>query len=345
MMLAASVLWALTTAEPAVDNTADAAVDAAVDDAVEVQRASSFVAGERVLLVSDALDSPLALRTRDELESMGLFVVLRDDDDILEVVSSGRALGAAAAVEVHGGRLDLWADLLVEHGRVAHAAIVSGDEPVDVVALRAAELVRARILRPAEPQRSSKTTPTTTTPAVALAPATPMVLEAALGAQALQLAGEMPTAVRAVVSGSVAVEHVVVGVVVAIPTLPATVVATQGSADLQLTGLSAEVGWRFVPTEFIDITPHVRFGGTWMHGVGRSDVGGTARSGDLVVGEASLGVRADWRVQGPLVVWLNAEGGAMGPRPVIAVGDAALPLGPVAGSLSAGVAVRFGGAL
>lgn len=339
LMVVAS-LWALTAAEPV------APIDVVDEDSL---RASSFVAGERVLMVSDALDSPLALRTRDELESMGMFVVLRDDDDILEVVSSGRALGAAAAVEVHGGRLDLWADLLVddgrEQGRVAHAVIVRGEEPVEVVALRAAELVRARILRPQKQPVSSTATPMVVSTPVAIAPATPMVLEGAVGAQVLQAVGEVQPMVRVVVGGAVAVEQVVFGVGVAIPTVPANVVAAQGSADLQLTGLCGEVGWRFAPTEHINITPHVRFGGTWIHGVGRSVVDTAARTGDLVVGEASVGVRADWVVQGPLVVWLNAEGGAFASRPVIGVGNAAVPLGPAVGSIAAGVAVRFGGAL
>jgi hypothetical protein len=344
LMVVASML-ALAAAEPAAEPVAPIAPVAPIDVDEDGLRASSFVAGERVLLVSDALDSPLALRTRDELESMGLFVVLRDDDDILEVVSSGRALGAAAAVEVHGGRLDLWADLLVEEGRVAHAVIVRGDEPVEVVALRAAELVRARILRPQKQRVSSTATPMVVPTPIAIAPATPMMLEGAVGAQVLQAVGDVQPMVRVVVGGSVAVEQVVFGVGVAIPTVPANVVAAQGSADLQLTGLCGEVGWRFAPTEHINITPHVRFGGTWIHGVGRSAVDTVARTGDLVVGEASVGVRADWVVQGPLVVWLNAEGGAFASQPVIGVGNADVPLGPAVGSIAAGVAVRFGGSL
>jgi hypothetical protein len=79
----------------------------------------------------------------------------------------------------------------------------------------------------------------------------------------------------------------------------------------------------------------------WIRGGGRSAGGTPARTGDLVVGAASLGARGDWRVQGPVSLWLNAEAGTYVPRPVIGIGGTDVPVGPFVGSVVAGVAVRF----
>jgi hypothetical protein len=299
---------------------------------------TSFVVGERVLLVNDDEESPLALRTRDELEAIGFFVVLREDDDVIDVVSTARALGAAAAVEVHGNRVDLWADVLLDPLRVAHAVLVATDDNRDVIALRAAELVRARMLRP----RETKTPSTTSAPPQPPPPPLALSADASVGAQGAWAPSDVPPSFRVHASTQVRVRDVVMGAQLALPTAPARVDTATADADVLLTSADVGIGYRFVVGDGVAFTPSALVGGAWIHGSGRSKAGAEGRDGDLVVGHVGGAARVTWDVAAPISLVAEVQGGVLAPRPVLGVGGVAVPFGPFLGAVTIGVAARFG---
>ncbi len=111
--------------------------------------------GSRVVLIGPSPDHPLVARMRDELKLMGFEVELMPQSDAaLDLAAVGRGHGAAAVarVEAAPAEIFLWVDPARSAGGGSSAelrvsASVEGPMEPGLLPLRAAELLRGRLIR------------------------------------------------------------------------------------------------------------------------------------------------------------------------------------------------------
>lgn len=311
---------------------------------------------QRVLVVADEPSDRWPRRVADELSALGFDVVLRDDDDVIDVREAAAFVHAAVAIELRGARVDLWADLHRRDGTAAHAALaapVSDEDPdeIGIAAVRIAELVRARLLGPrgavvdvdadavaAAPAGSMTPTPQRT-------PTSPLRFSVA-AAPSLALAGEAPAQLGATVHGSALINgNIDVGVRVALPVLPTQLSAADprnGTAELWPTDalLVASMMIPLDATNQVTTSIGAAAGARWIHGRGVA-ANGAVKEGDLFGAVVAADAQLRWRLSGALSLWADVTAGAIVPRPIVVVGDAETIAGPAFASAALGLALTF----
>lgn len=111
--------------------------------------AGSFVLAEgpRVVLLGPSSQHPTVVRVQEELQMLGFDVQVVQAKGAGDLAALARSYGAAAAARVEGSEIVLWVDPDDPGQEIRVSASLNGPPDLGLLALRAVELLRGRLLR------------------------------------------------------------------------------------------------------------------------------------------------------------------------------------------------------
>lgn len=145
-----------------------------------------LAAGPRVVILGPAPEHPVVARARDELSILGFDVRVEVAQGAADLPAVAHRLGASAVARVTPASIELWVDPAAAAGAPPVETLRGGGDPA-VLALRAVELIRARLLPvpviesidPAPPAKTSAPAPSVSSQATAPAASAQQPAEAA----------------------------------------------------------------------------------------------------------------------------------------------------------------------
>jgi hypothetical protein len=296
-------------------------------------------ARSRVALVRSSSSDPVlreaSTRVRAELIDAGFEVVEVDrppGDPRSEVEDAAPTTASFATVAMNrapnGAFADVWiSDHLTGKTVVRRIEVGAGPNATAVLAIRALELLRASLLEvaakgpPSEPPMSAPNDVMKwIAPALAPAPATPLLQGSALGLGALALHGlsGIGLAVGPTVSFSHGVGPLFARVTLAGPLLGPELHATAGSATIRQELAAFAIGWASEPKP-LGAYAWIGAGGFDLHTDGSADAPNRGTSGDVVSFLWTAGIGGLARIGPRIALTADLTAVFLDPQPVVVI--------------------------
>lgn len=322
-----------------------------------------LAAGPRVILVGASWSDPMVARMRDELGVLGFEVdIIVGSATSADLAALARSRGAAAAarVDAAASAIDLWVDPTSEPGTIAELRIDGPGDPA-LLALRAVELLRGRLIHPAPvptldaapsadagaprpaPPEAKPLPAAAPVPAVAPSPraAGPFALFVAPAAL-LSPGGLPPTPHVHLGAEWYPVDRVGVEIVTFLPTVPATASAPEGSVALRILELGGGLhGTLTDPSADLSLGVGLGLSAMLLMFDGEAAAPFVAERGSRWIASPYASIRAAYRVYPRLAVRADIFTTIARPEPVIRIaGREVASFGQPAVFLSLGIEVR-----